>query len=368
MRHGPVGGRSVAPVAGVAERAARQLAQRCYAGLDAASLQAEFLDTLHDIVPFDAAFCATVDPATLLFTSAVLRDIPWEATPRFLANEFLQDDVNKFRSLAAARSPVDWLDRATADDRAASSRYREIMAPLGLGDELRAAFRAGGACWGFLCVHREDGPHGFTPAEARLIARLSTHVGEGLRRGLLATVAATTVDPHGPGVLVVSQDGTLVATTEVGERWLWELDDGELRRGRLTLAVQAVLAELVSDQTEAPVLAAPSVRVRTRSGRWVVVHAAPMAGLGEGQHVAVVIEPAKPAELAPIILLAHGLTRREGQVAQLALQGKTNKRVARDLRISEHTVEDHLKAVFAKVGVSSRGELTARIFADHYPH
>jgi DNA-binding CsgD family transcriptional regulator len=66
--------------------------------------------------------------------------------------------------------------------------------------------------------------------------------------------------------------------------------------------------------------------------------------------------------------LAHGLTRREGEVAQLALQGKTNKRVARDLRISEHTVEDHLKAIFAKVGVSSRGELTARIFAEHYTH
>ncbi len=129
-------------MARVAERAALQLSQRCYAGLDAASLQAEFLDTLQRIVPFDAAFCATVDPATLLFTGAVLREIPWEATPRFLANEFLEDDVNKFRSLAAARSPVDWLDRATANDRGASARYREIMAPLGLGDELRAAFRA----------------------------------------------------------------------------------------------------------------------------------------------------------------------------------------------------------------------------------
>jgi len=355
-------------MARVAEGAARQLSQRCYAGLDVVSLQAEFLDTLQRIVPFDAAFCATVDPATLLFTGAVLREIPWEATPRFLANEFLQDDVNKFRSLAAARSPVDWLDHATARHRPASARYREIMAPLGLGDELRAAFRAGGACWGFLCVHREDGPHGFTPNEARLIARLSSHVGEGLRRGLLVAAAETTVDPGGPGVLVVSEDGSLVATTEAGERWLWELDDGEPSPTRLTLAVQGVLAGLVRNQTDDPPAAEPSVRVRTRSGRWVIVHASPMAGLGEGGHVAVVIEPAKPAELAPIILLAHGLTRREGQVAQLALQGKTNKRVARDLRISEHTVEDHLKAIFTKVGVSSRGELTARVFAEHYPH
>ena len=150
-------------MAQVADRAARQVVARCYAGLDAGSLQAEVLDGLQRIVPFDAAFSATVDPATLLFTAGVLREIPWELTPRFLVNEFLEPDVNKFRTLAAARSPVDWLDRATDHDRGTSVRYREIMAPLGLGDELRAAFRAGGVCWGFLCVHREDGPTGFTP-------------------------------------------------------------------------------------------------------------------------------------------------------------------------------------------------------------
>ncbi len=345
---------------------ARRLSERCYAGLDPASLQVEFLDALQRIVPFDAAFCATVDPATLLFTGGLLREIPWEASSRFLANEFLEADVNKFRSLADAKSPVESLDRATGNDRSSSARYREIMAPLGFGDELRAAFRAGGACWGFLCVHREDGPQGFTPQEARLIARLSRHVGEGLRRGLLAAAAQTAnLDADGPGVVVAAEDGTLVATTEAGERWLWELDE-EPSRGRLSLAVQAVLAQLATNLTPAPPMAEPTVRLRTRTGRWVMVHASPMAGLGEGRHIAIVIEPAKRAELAPIILLAHGLTRREGQVAQLAVQGKTNKRVARDLHISEHTVEDHLKAIFTKVGVSSRGELTAKIFAEHY--
>jgi DNA-binding NarL/FixJ family response regulator len=91
-----------------------------------------------------------------------------------------------------------------------------------------------------------------------------------------------------------------------------------------------------------------------------------MAGLGEGHTTAVVIEPAQPAELAPIILLAHGLTKREGEVAQRALHGRANKQIASELHIAEHTVEDHLKAVFAKVGVGSRGELRARLFAEHF--
>jgi DNA-binding CsgD family transcriptional regulator len=55
-------------------------------------------------------------------------------------------------------------------------------------------------------------------------------------------------------------------------------------------------------------------------------------------------------------------------VVQLALQGKATKLVARDLRISENTVEDHLKSAFGKVGVGSRGELRARVFAEHYAH
>jgi len=350
----------------VAERAARQFSRRCYAGLDASSLQAELLDTLDRIVPFDAAFCATVDPEVAAVTGAMLREIPRDASARFLVNEFHEDDVNKFRSLATARSPVDWLDHATAGNRAASARYREIMAPLGFGDELRVAFRAAGACWGVLCMHRQDSPRGFTPDEARRLAWLSRHVGEGLRRALLAAVAETSVDPVGPGVLVVADDGSLVATTEAGDRWLWELGDNGANHVPLTLAVQGVLAALVRNETEGPSVSAPSGRMRTRSGRWVVVHASPMMGLGEGRHIAVVIEPAKPAELAPVILLAHGLTARQGQVALLALQGKTNKRVARDLRITEHTVEDHLKAIFTKVGVSTRGELTAKIFAEHY--
>ena len=37
-----------------------------------------------------------------------------------------------------------------------------------------------------------------------------------------------------------------------------------------------------------------------------------------------------------------------------------------ELGISQHTVEDHLKAIFNKVGVGSLGELTARVLSEHY--
>jgi two-component system, NarL family, nitrate/nitrite response regulator NarL len=63
---------------------------------------------------------------------------------------------------------------------------------------------------------------------------------------------------------------------------------------------------------------------------------------------------------APNVLSAcdsPGLTMRELQVVQCAAKGKTNKTIASELRLSEHTVKNYLFRAFEKLGVSSRVEL-----------
>jgi DNA-binding NarL/FixJ family response regulator len=77
-----------------------------------------------------------------------------------------------------------------------------------------------------------------------------------------------------------------------------------------------------------------------------------------------VVEPATPTRIAPIVAEAYGLTPREQQVTRGVARGLSNADVAASLHLSPHTVRDHLKATFAKVGVASRGELVARLFAD----
>jgi ATP/maltotriose-dependent transcriptional regulator MalT len=58
----------------------------------------------------------------------------------------------------------------------------------------------------------------------------------------------------------------------------------------------------------------------------------------------------------------HGLSDRELEVLRLVAAGKSNRAIASELVISEHTVARHLQNIFAKLGVSSRAGATAFAF------
>jgi DNA-binding CsgD family transcriptional regulator len=62
----------------------------------------------------------------------------------------------------------------------------------------------------------------------------------------------------------------------------------------------------------------------------------------------------------------YELSPRETEITRLIAQGLGTGEIARRLHLSTHTVRDYVKAVFEKVEVSSRGELVAKLFADHY--
>ena len=108
-------------------------------------------------------------------------------------------------------------------------------------------------------------------------------------------------------------------------------------------------------------------RTRSRTGRWLVIHGFTMRGaLAAESTTAVVIEPAQASEIAPIIVEAFDFSPREQQITQMIARGLSTAKIAQRLYLSQHTVRDYAKSVFEKAGVTSRGELVARIFAEHY--
>ena len=342
-----------------AQQAERELLRACDSGLDAAALHRQVLRSLRRLMPVDAAFFATADPGTLLFTGAWSEAPLAGASELFMASEFGGTDVNRFTALATAPLPVASLDGTTHDDRWASPRYREIMRPLGLGDELRAALVAGGRCWGYLCLHREDSRLGFSPADVGLIARLGPRIAHGLRGAALLAGSPDAAAGGPPGVLVLSAELEVVAASAAAEELLSTVA-GARTGARLPLAVRALAMALrarEADDTAPP----PSVRLPTRSGGWLTVHASWLSGPGEERRISVVLAPARPADMVPLLLAAHGLTPREAEVARLVLRGTSTAAIVDTLHISRYTVQDHLRAVFDKVGVRSRRDLAGRL-------
>ena len=345
-----------------AGRAEREVIRACHRGLEVGALRDAVLTSLRAVLTVDAAFVATADPETLLFTAAYGEPPLDEATAKFLDNEFGGRDVNRFASLATGRPHVGWLDDATRNDRFASERYRDIMRPLGLGDELRAALVLDGRCWGYLCLHREDGRPGFTAAEAAAVARLGPHLAAGLRQALLLHPAPTTGNPAAPGVVLLADDLTVLAVTPQAEHLLSLVHGACSSQLPLPVAVYTVATALralehgtLDDGVQ------PTTRIPTAAGPWLTLHASRLrAQPGQGP-VAVVVELAPPQATAPVLLSAYGLTGREADVARLVLRGLSTTAVSNTLHISRNTVQDHLKAIFDKTGVRSRRDLVGHL-------
>ena len=319
------------------------------------ALWREVSGVLAEAVPHFMAPCwFTMDPASLLVTSHFQEGLP-EIPAEWLAQEYLEDDYNKMADVARSPAAMATLDDATGGRPELSARYREQMAPWGASQELLVALRTGGDAWGMLGLYREEGAEVFSAEERRFLAGVAPLLGAGARNSLLIGEATDPDHDDAPGLLLLTSALKRNTATAQAERWMGELEPPR-ESGRLPAAIISVGAAAAGGD------GSPSVRVRTRAGRWLVVHG---ARLGRDQ-VGVVIEPVAPAKIAPLLMTAYGLTPREQEVTALVLRGFSTEEIAGELVVSEHTVQQHLKSIFEKTGVNSRRDLTGKVFFSHY--
>ena len=330
---------------------------------------------LRRLVPFDAAVWLTTDPGTGLPTTPTFSDnLELDSEPRQCSElwrrEFLVEDFIRYRDLARAELPAAAL-RATVADPRRSARYREFLDPVGFTDELRAVLRVGDNPWGAINLFRRRGQAAFSQQETELVASLSAPLGEALRvRSRPDDFLGAPLADGRPGLLLFDRQGELRSANEGARAWLAELPHEQDLPSDLGVGVPmwmlgTVFCALAVGAGRGDGTARS--RVRTRRGTWLVCHASCLYDAdGSLGSIAVVIEPAKAAEIAPIIIEAYDLTDREQQITGLIARGAGTAEIARELFLSAHTVRDHVKAILSKVGVTSRGELVAKLFADHY--
>jgi len=321
----------------------------------------EIVHRVLGVIETDAFFAGATDPDTgLCLGAGMAYNLAEGVCHPFWEHEFLIPDYNKFADLTPA-DPVGDLRQATGGRLSRSARYRTLNAISDLEEELRATLHAGGRSWGNLQLNRYTGGAPFTDADRAFLRAAAPSAGAALRRALLEEPAHT--DPsRGPGVVIIDESGSVISATAEADAWLEELAEG-WRRYYMNVNIHPELLTLSLSTLTEPGASSRRVRLRTLTGTWLVAHASPLAGSGQ---VALVLEPAKASEIAPIVIEAYGLTAREVEVTRLIARGLSTDELASTLFLSRHTIRDHLKAIFEKVGVSSRGELTSKLFAEHY--
>jgi DNA-binding CsgD family transcriptional regulator len=330
-----------------------------FGDLSAQQMIAEIVDQAVGVLHSDMFFAATVDPYTGLCLGTAFHNLDPDACAPAWEHEFLVPDYNKFADLTPDR-PVGDLRLATGGQLSRSPRYRTLNEIADLEDELRATLPAGGRSWGNLIFSRHTGDGPFTDQDRAFLAAAAPLAGAALRRAMLD-------EPHralptrGPGIIVINEVGETVSATAEAEAWLEELAPGHTDTASTGIRPELLLMPLIAASTRG---AFPrGARLRTPRGTWLVAHASPLGDTGQ---IGIVIEPAKASEITPITVEAFGLTSRETQVATLVAQGQATAEIAAALFLSQHTVRGHLKAIFDKTRVSTRGELTSKLFTEAY--
>jgi DNA-binding CsgD family transcriptional regulator len=354
------------------ERVHRDVDVLAHAGLDTATFLAEVYESLDRAVASRAGCVATVDPATQLVTGTFkFGDLAGrhDEDEQWGLLEYGHVEPTSFTELARTGNPAAGVHVATGGDVHRSRRLRDLVEPvLGFTDELRVVATSGGHLWGGVALFRDDRSSPYREEEVEFAATLSGLLARGLRVGLMARLAAESPGSSavtGPAVLVFDAGGHLKEASVGAEERL-----ADLVRGVQTAAHSAVMGSLIAGAWRyaagfTDVL--PSSRLRLLSGDWVVLHASPLSAAdGSTASVVVTIEEARPPEIVPLLVAGFGLTPRERDVTQLVLQGMDTREIATTLHVSPHTVQDHLKSIFAKTGVGTRRELVARVFFDQY--
>ena len=339
-----------------------EIGRLAHAGLDLPEFARDATRVLRRAVPFDGVAVVALDPATALPVdkwkdNSVTGRTGW----RLAEIEFHEPDVNKFRQLAASGRPAASMSAATGGKLDRSRRYRELLRPLGYGDELRAVCVGDSGTWGQIMIHRERGAPDFTARDVDLLASLSGGFAEGLQRVSLQRDLSADAGEREPGLLLLDEEDGIEMANPAAGAWLDELRG---RWRRLPLAVTAVAERaraIAAGQSDV----AATARVRAASGRWILVRGS-MLGNETQTRTAITLEPLRGPELAELVAEAYGLTARERRVTALVAQGLPTTAIAARLHLSAYTVQDHLKAIFEKLDVSSRGQVVARLFLDHH--
>jgi DNA-binding CsgD family transcriptional regulator len=341
-----------------ARRSARSaLARLVRADLDNDTFRLEAAAVLRQAIGFDWWCWTLLDPGARLPTRYLSADAPIDqAMRRFCQLTWDDEAATPVAGRPPTRSAVTALSTATHGDLHRDPSWRELLGPAGTADSLTARLTANGTCWGLLHAGRDSSGRWFSEDETAFLVDLAPLLAGRLRDGLRTGVSGDG-SSAAPGTIIVDRDCNLAAATDQAWRWIDRLGLQQPNEAEPLPGFIYAIAASIAGTPDRP---AARARLQTADGHWAVVH---VAVITDGPYApggyAITIDNPRPGDLAPLLMRAWSLTPREREVARLALDGLSGEDIAATLFISAHTARDHLKAIFGKLGIRRRRDLTA---------
>lgn len=335
-----------------ARRARREIAALAASGLGVNDLHAAAIQMTGRDVGTELTCWATLDPETLVISAMVSGEtrVPPRFEPLLADAEYSAEEPNTFAAMARSRKPLARLSDLPQHDQQRSARYTNVWRPLGVNQELRILFTSDGSCWGAAGMVRTGGD--FSDREVEYLTSVAPTVAAATRLAVRTELASHTWGPR-PAIVVLNSGGELRSITPEARQWQERLN--EFAPDRFAVMMRIMAHGLRSKPSEGF-----RATIRDGQGQWALMEASPLDG-DEEDRIAVSISPATGSWLTGMLIAAYGLSPRERAVCNEVLAGAPTRHIAKHLAVTPNTVQDHLKSVFAKTGVTSRGELVARL-------
>jgi DNA-binding CsgD family transcriptional regulator len=339
------------------------------ASLHSTNLRRQALEILREVVDFDAYVWLLTDPVTAV-GAAPFADVPCLPELPALIKAKYATPVNRWSDLQQRTSPTAFLDDVVDGDLARSRVWREVMSRYGVRDVASTVFADRFGCWGFLDLWRDQTSEPFTSADSAFIDSVIPSLMTALRQCHARTfveAAAAHRRGLGPVVLTLDEDLQITSRTAASQSWLDVLLPPGPEGGAIPASVYNVAAQLLA--VEAGIDDRPaSTRVHLGDGFWLTLRAARLASdppesdsLAPGTGwIVVTIEEASATERLDLFARAVGLTAREYELLGWLATGSDTRAMARQMSLSEHTIQDHLKSIFTKTGSRDRVSVLSR--------
>ena len=314
---------------------------------DSRVLRAELLARLRRVIEFDWYAWVLTDPTTSVGVDPLAEIPDPSAIPATIRLKYLTP-LNRWTALD---------EPATLGPRAGESRlWREAQSQHGVVDVASVPLRDRFGCWGFLDLWSTKR----FPAEAlvllREVAPQFTSAVRLVRAQSFHGLGGEADTPGQPLVLVLDEDLSILGQASGSQEWLRLLlpqPNGSIPIPACALNVAAQLLAREEGIDDNPAMA----RMPLPNGLWVTLRASRL----EPRHeIAVTLEWTCAQDRLDVFGRAHGLSARENQILGILATGADTATTATHLHLSRHTVQDHLKSVFARTGDHSRRALLAR--------